>query len=96
VLNVVRDAPPKGLNGEAKQSSFDGNTVPGWRVSIPRNMHETRGPGGRIQESVAVIDLPCSSEQRVEGYPELRLPAEVNDVVSGGNSAGVGYTDVSR
>jgi hypothetical protein len=59
-------------------------------------MHETRGPGRRIQEGVAVIDLPRSSEQRVEGYPELRLPAEVNDIVGGSNPAGVGYTDVSR
>ena len=63
--------------------------------STDRNVHETGGPGRRVQESIAVIDLSRSSEERIEGYPELRLPAEVNDVVGGGNLASVRYADVS-
>jgi len=109
VLNVVRDALAESLEGEAEQSAFDGNAVPGRGVSVPlirplvggrqgysahvtdRNVHKTGAPARRIQEIVAVVNLPRFCEQRVEGYAESRLVAKVDDLMHRRDSACLGY-----
>lgn len=51
------------------------------------DVHQTTAPGWRVQENVAEIDLPCLREQRIHGYPVLRLIAEVDDLVGERNLA---------
>jgi hypothetical protein len=48
-------------------------------------VHETGAPARRIQQIVAVVDLPRSGEQGIDGYPELRLVTEVDDLVYRGD-----------
>jgi hypothetical protein len=56
-------------------------------------VHETAASGWRIQEVVAVVDLPCSGEQGIDRYSGTRLIAEVDDLVRERDLAGLGYPD---
>lgn len=62
-------------------------------ITTDGNMHKASASGRRTQQVVAVIDLPCSGEQGIDGYPELRLKTEVDDLVCERKLAGLGYPD---
>ena len=44
------------------------------------NVHKTGAAGWGTQEVVPGVDLSCSGEQGINGYPKPRLVAEVDDI----------------
>lgn len=79
-MDIVRNALAEGLNRESKESSLDGNTIPGGRISFPLvnvlDGTDTRGtPMGRIlTEMCMTLVAPAGELSRESQWSICLVP----------------------